>query len=585
MSRMNEANKNQRTSKSSARKPPEDFRSLSIRILHYANRGVSLIAFLRQLSKIILEFSGCDAVELRISDTGILYHARAGRRPEKSFDFSIIDTAGRDLKRIESANPVFEELCGMVASDRLDQSSPRVTRNGSFWISDTDKPFPLPISGEGEPETRRLDDVYKSVAMIPFVQEDESVGLLCLMSMEKFYLTENEIELYETIAQTLGLAIADRRARAECHERVKELSCLYGIANLSATPDLGIDELLTGIVKLLPPAWQYPEITSARIVLDDRSFTTDGFCNTPWVLSSPIVVGGKKRGTVDVAYCRERPKLFEGPFLREERNLIDAVASEIAVVIERREAEEYHDRLQEQLRHADRLATLGQLAAGIAHELNEPLAGILGFAQLAQKHPDIPDETDNDLEKIVKAGLHAREVVKKLLIFARQMPTKKSSFSLNRLIEDGFYFIESRCAKQRIEIVKELDESIPEIYADSAQLHQVLVNLMVNAIQAMPDGGELRVKTVLEEGQIMLTVEDTGVGMSDEVMKKAFLPFFTTKDVGEGTGLGLSVVHGIVTSHGGTISLRSEEGKGSTFEIRLPIYTSENSSREEENEE
>jgi len=575
----------QHARKPSIHKPPEDFRSLSIRILHYANRGVSLIPFLRQLTKIILEFSGCDAVELRISDSGILYHARATRRPEKNFHFNIIDPAGNGSRKKDIAAPILDELCTMVAGGRLDPSTPQVTRNGSLWISDTDKPVALMAADdEDKAESRKLDEIYKSMAMIPFVQEDESVGLLCLMSLEKYYLTENEIELYETIAQTLGLAIADRRARAECHERVKELSCLYGIANLSAARELNIDDLLRETVKLLPPAWQFPEIASARIILDDKTFATGNFCESPWFLSSPVVVNEKIRGSVEVGYCKERPFLHEGPFLREERSLINAVASEIAVVIERREAEEYHERLQEQLRHADRLATLGQLAAGIAHELNEPLVGILGFAQLAQKNPDIPEETDNDLRKIVKAALHAREVVKKLLIFARQMPTRKTAFSLNKLIEDGFYFIESRSAKQKVEIVRELDESIPEIYADSAQLHQVLVNLMVNAIQAMPDGGQLKVETVLDDDHVLIVVEDNGVGMSEEVRKKAFMPFFTTKDVGDGTGLGLSVVHGIITSHGGTIRLSSEEGKGSRFEVRLPLGASDESRTDKEND-
>ena len=558
-----------------SRKPPEDFRSLSIRLLHYANIGTSVVSFLRQLMKIILEFSSCDGVELRASDGDVFYRARATRRPRRSYSLGVSNHGdGADLDACTDKEQVFEELCRRVIEGQLDVSKPNITRNGSLWINDTEKPVTLGSEKEGDDEVTFIcttPEGYKAIALIPFVQEDQQVGLLELMSLEKFFFTESEVVLYESIAQTLGLAIADRRARYQCNERVKELTCLYGIAKVSGTRGLGLEQILRQIVELLPPAWQYPDITAGRITLDELSVSTAGFADTPQKQSSDIVIAGRKRGVVEVVYKEERPRLYEGPFLKEERSMIDAVAREVALIVERKEAEDYREALQEQLRHADRLATLGQLAAGVAHELNEPLSGILGFAQLAQKNPALPEEAGNDLDKIVKACLHAREVVKKLLYFARQMPTRKSFFDLNKLIKDGFYFLESRCAKQHIKIVRELDENLPEVYADSAQIHQVMVNLMVNAIQAMPEGGTMTIGTSAHDDYVLVTVEDTGLGMSEDVRRRAFEPFFTTKDIGEGTGLGLSVVHGILTSHGGSIGLWSEEGKGTRFEIKLPI--------------
>jgi len=132
-------------------------------------------------------------------------------------------------------------------------------------------------------------------------------------------------------------------------------------------------------------------------------------------------------------------------------------------------------------------------------------------------------------------------------------------------------FLESRWEKKGIRVVRELHPELPTITADPAQLQQVLVNLVVNAEQAMPEGGTLTLATAPGEDTVRLRVEDTGVGMDDEVCEKAFLPFFTTKDVNEGTGLGLAVVHGIVTAHGGTIRVSSEPGRGSTFEVELPV--------------
>ena len=284
-----------------------------------------------------------------------------------------------------------------------------------------------------------------------------------------------------------------------------------------------------------------------------------------------VVIAGVQRGLVEVAYSEDKPELDEGPFLLEERRLIDTIAREIAAIVERKQAEEDRERLQEQLLHADRLATIGQLAAGVAHELNEPLGGILGFTQLAAKHPDLPEQVEKDLGKIESATLHAREVIKMLMLFARQAPPSKKKVNLNILIEDGLYFLESRCAKASIELARDLSADLPEITADPSQINQILINLVVNAIQAMEKGGRLSVDTFRDEEFVCLAVADTGSGMSMEVQRKIFIPFYTTKDVGEGTGLGLPVVHGIVTSHGGEIEIQSQPQKGTRFIVRLPI--------------
>ena len=358
-------------------------------------------------------------------------------------------------------------------------------------------------------------------------------------------------------------------------ERVKELTCLYSLAQLAERPGITLAEVFQGIVDLLPPAWQYPEITAGRIALDGRSYVTANFTEADRMQSAPIVVNGQRRGSVDVVYVEQRPELDEGPFLTEERSLIDAIARHIALIVERRQADEDRFRLQEQLRHADRLATIGQLSAGIAHELNEPLGNILGFAQLAQKDPDLPERTAQDLEKIVATSLHARQIINNLMLFSRQRPPRKARVDLNTILEEGLGFLESRCRRNGIVVERELSPEVPQITADASQLRQVFVNLVVNAIQAMPDGGRLKIATQTLGDRVMLSVEDTGIGMSEQVLKDIFLPFFTTKDVDEGTGLGLPVVHGIVTSHGGTINVESAPGQGARFEIELPVAADE----------
>ncbi|UCF43784.1 MAG: hypothetical protein JSV99_02315 [Planctomycetota bacterium] len=334
---------------------------------------------------------------------------------------------------------------------------------------------------------------------------------------------------------------------------------------------MSLDEVLQSVVEQLPAAWQYPDIASARITLDNTAYETPAFREGPQKQTADIVVRGSPRGAIEIVYVEQKPELDEGPFLKEERNLIDEVARQVANIVERRQAEKDKLKLHVQLRHADRLATLGMLAAGVAHELNEPLASILGFAQLAKRCSGVPASAAKDIEKIEAASLQAREIIQKLLVFARQRPPEKARVNLNQVVQDGLYFVEARCAKEGIELVRELSPNLPEITADPAQLNQVLVNLVVNALQSMSGAGRITVSTGFCDSNVRLVVQDTGAGMSKDVLEKIFVPFFTTKDVGQGTGLGLPVVHGIVTAHGGSIEVESKVGCGARFEVRLPV--------------
>jgi signal transduction histidine kinase len=196
-----------------------------------------------------------------------------------------------------------------------------------------------------------------------------------------------------------------------------------------------------------------------------------------------------ERGTVEVAYVEAKPSADEGPFLREERALITSVAREVSTLVERRMIEEERVRLQEQLRHADRLATIGQMAAGVVHELNEPLASILGFAQLCRKHPNLPAPAAADLDKIVGATLHAREVVKKLMFFARERPPVHERVEPAQIIEEGVAFVEARAKKAGI---RSPTVGLTDRYSATQQLIQVIVNLAVNAIRHA-QGGRLTV--------------------------------------------------------------------------------------------
>ncbi len=557
-------------------KSKKDFKTLSHQILEYANRGERRTDFHREISKMLLDFSGADAIEFWLTGHGKYFRSETNTLVREIPHFEMKSYAQNEKGEIipgpdESQERV--DLYNIIIQGLLDFPQPLVTEKGSLWIGNSKKPFSLRLTlGESSwIRTYHLRDHYSSFLLTPLHMNRNKMGLLVFKSKQSHFIKKGEVSLYEDLSRDLAIAVAHRDIQVDLRERIKELTCLYGIASLAAQPNLPVGEILKGIVDLLPPALLYSEIASAEIILDGHSYATPGFLEAKHQLMADIVINRERRGVVKVAYSEERPELDEGPFLEEERNLVETVAKEVGVIILRKQAEQEKFDLQEQLRHAERLATIGQLAAGVAHELNEPLGNILGFAQLAIKCPGLPKQAESDIEKILAASLNAREVVKKLLIFARKLPPKKTKVNINQLIEDGLLFFKTRFAKENIELVRSLSPDLPEIDADPAQLNQVVVNLTTNALQAMKTGGRLTISTLAGKEYITLIVEDTGVGMDEEVMKQIFTPFFTTKEVGQGTGLGLPVVHGIVTAHGGSIKVFSKPNQGSRFEIQLPI--------------
>jgi signal transduction histidine kinase len=361
--------------------------------------------------------------------------------------------------------------------------------------------------------------------------------------------------------------------KARLLEKIRVLNCLYQVSELVVDGTHAFEPTLQAIVDLMPQAFEYPDKVAVAVRMDDNRYHTAGFRLSDKTASKAIVIDGDIRGHLEIVCLDEgdAARNSEAYCTFEENRLMEAVAKKIAYMIERKEAFDRKRHLEKQLRHADRLSTIGQLAAGIAHELNNPLGDILGFAQLASNSPDLNDDVYHDLVKIVKSTLYAREIIKKVLYFSRQTHPREAQTDLNHMINEWMDFFESRCNQSGIEIAVEMDDSLPVVTGDPAQLNQVLINVVVNAIQAMPAGGVLTIKTTRNQDRVSLIVQDTGEGIGEEEQEKIFLPFFTTKEVDQGTGLGLSVVYGIVNEHGGRIEVYSQVGEGSTFKIELPI--------------
>jgi len=352
-------------------------------------------------------------------------------------------------------------------------------------------------------------------------------------------------------------------------ERIKELNCLYQVAQCVVVEN-DIDIALDRIVRIVPHGWQFTTQTCARITFKNKIYLSPDFFESRICQSENIYIESRIMGAIHVFYKTEVGAESNNPFLIEERNLLKGIANIISFYLEKLRDNENRKIIQQQLLHADRLATIGQLAAGVAHELNEPLGNILGLAQLSLKLPGLPIQAEKDLGKIEDCVIYSREIIKKLMEFSRQSQLCKEKIDLNELIENSITFLEARCIKEGIKIVKEYTGNIT-VTVDRHQIKQVITNLTINAIQAMKNGGKLLFTTRKNSRNAIFCVEDTGIGIASENISKTFMPFFTTKDVGEGTGLGLSVVYGIIKNHNGDIKVSSDPGKGTTFEVCLPL--------------
>jgi PAS domain S-box-containing protein len=227
-------------------------------------------------------------------------------------------------------------------------------------------------------------------------------------------------------------------------------------------------------------------------------------------------------------------------------------------------------RLELELRRAERLAELGTLASGMAHEIGTPMNVILGRAEyLLQRTAD--EGMKKGLATIVTQIERITKVMNQLLAFARRGTPERRAVDLAEIVDDSLEMFQERIVRSRITVEKAIEANMPSVLADRDQLIQVLINLMMNSLHAMPEGGRLRLSLAHEGRHVCLGVSDTGHGMPEEIRSKVFEPFFTTKDFGKGTGLGLTVVKGIVEEHGGTIGVESVVDKGTTFWIRLPL--------------
>jgi two-component system, NtrC family, sensor kinase len=254
--------------------------------------------------------------------------------------------------------------------------------------------------------------------------------------------------------------------------------------------------------------------------------------------------------------------------MRDEQNAVNSV---VVVMTDITDAV----LLQAKLAHSEKMATIGRLVSGVAHEVNNPLAAILGFTDLLLENPEVPRSAQDDLKIILQETQRTKDIVQDLLSFARQRPVQRELMHVHQVLRQTIKLRSYDFASHGVEVTEEFEESLPSALGDLQQMQQVFLNILNNAYDAVQETGRrgrIKIQTREQSGMIEVSISDNGTGIADP--QRIFDPFYTTKQVGKGTGLGLSICYGIVRAHGGEIQCwNNEDGTGSTFVVRIPVAT------------
>jgi len=264
------------------------------------------------------------------------------------------------------------------------------------------------------------------------------------------------------------------------------------------------------------------------------------------------------------------------PISRSEIGELERTFNFMASSLKERD-DELKEQTQRQLIQSEKLASVGRLAAGVAHQINNPLTGVLTYSSLLLRSKPENDPDREDLQVIVDETMRCREIVKGLLGFSRQAEPQKEAIDINKIITNALSLTQNQALINNVKVVSELGDQLPNIIVDGSQIQEVFLNIILNAIDAMPEGGELRTTSNMTNSDqfVQIRFSDTGCGISPDNLDKVFDPFFTTKDSSKGTGLGLAVAYGVIEKHRGKIRMESEVGKGTTCIIDLPVNATE----------
>ncbi len=402
------------------------------------------------------------------------------------------------------------------------------------------------------------NDLHNLNYFIPCKVKDRVIAYIALgRTRNGDYLTTEDLDLLETVSDYVGIALENARLYRSLEQKAAEYQSLKDFSeNIIESINVGVVvedvegrivgwnralEALTGLNRDETLGRETEEIIPANFL--QRLADIRNLYKQAW---NGLIVNFSATSLVDKAGATRGTLI-----------IIDNITDRI--------------RLEDQLIQNEKLTSIGLLAAGVAHEVNTPLAVISSYSQMLRKEISPEDSRHKLLEKITKQTFRASEIVNSLLNFSRTSATEFTEIDIHQVITETISLLEHQFKTARIRVERELKADCPMTYGNAGKLQQVFLNLFVNARDAMPAGGELRILTDTGDSKIEILVQDTGVGISRENVKKIYDPFFTTKAAGKGTGLGLSVSYGIIQEHGGNISVDSKQGVGTSFKLELPL--------------
>jgi signal transduction histidine kinase/DNA-binding response OmpR family regulator len=462
-----------------------------------------------------------------------------------------------------------------------------------------------------------------SLVAVPLLLDDIPVGVLVAVSRTRREFQPEETALAEALATSAAVAIRNARLHEETELRLRHTEALVAISQvIGSTLDLSevlrrtTREMVRALGADLGVAWLvnptrdrfvprvgyhipkevFENAPDMTLSLDDPFFARTGglrepvyssdSASEPWadvgiarriphrsLLVQPMFWKDQLIGAFTVVWVREPHR-----FTPEELRLVEGIALQGAVAVENSRLYEgvkqqmfELKQTQAQLVQSTKLAAIGELAANVAHEINNPLTTVLGFASfIAERLPE-GDPTREELNLIQEEAARARDIVRDLLQFSRQRDFMPESADLNVVLDQVVGMVRRQGALGMIAVNTDYAPELPSVQIDISRIKQVFLNIINNAVYVMPNGGELTISTSPAEHGVTVAIRDTGPGIAPEHLDRIFDPFFTTKPEVSGTGLGLSVSLGIVQSHGGSIDVQSEVGKGTTFTVMLPF--------------
>ena len=561
---------------------------LAAEILGILNENLGVPEAINNILAAIKRATGFDAVGIRLrSGEDFPYFIQDGF--SQNFLLTENTLIARNerggLCRDENGAISLECTCGVVITGQTDPTNPFFTLGGSFWTNDS-----RPLLDRAPDQTLGLHSRnicfrqgFLSMALIPIRANREIVGLLQLTDRKKDCFTLEMVHILEGISNSIGAALKRKQVDDALHGSEQRYRLL-------------IETAREGIVVVQGERFKFVN----PIMLEQTGYTNEELLSLPFLeFIHPddielVKTNYRNRQKGDVAVPR-----YQIRFLKKDKHItwveVSGVRTEweghpatinfLTDITERKQAEEDLRQIEARLRQSEKMEAIGTLAGGIAHDFNNVLGGIIGYTDMSLDLVEKDSVLEKNLRKVLTASDRAKQLVQQILTFSRQGKSKKSVIPLRPIIKEVLELLKASIPSSVI-IKSELGENSKPVLADPTKIHEMLLNLSTNAVYAMKRRGTLTVRlydATLEhelygqEGKIppgeyeVIEISDTGCGIDSQTITKIFNPFFTTKPVGEGTGMGLSVVLGVVQLHGGGLQVESEPGKGSTFRIFLPI--------------